>query len=103
MNLILDDDKFDEQQPIFIGDIIEKIKFSLKEAGLSGEELKKVTGNIAFGIACSIDNSSSIEFEGMEVVPYLTFQSGENEIIHCGETSYTHEYVFGGLDEIFED
>lgn len=103
MDLKLEPDKFDEYQGVFIGEIIEQIKMKLDEAGLAGEKLKEVTGNIAFSIACTIDATAGIEFEGMEINPYLTFQSGDNEIIHCGGNSFTHEYVYGVLDEVFGD
>jgi len=98
----LDADEYDEQQAIFIGAIIEKVKAKLAEAGIKGESLKELTGNISFGIATLIDNSSSIEFDGKEIVPLLTFLQGEEELIHCGGNSFTHEYVFGVLDEVFE-
>jgi hypothetical protein len=103
MELKLKADKYDEHQVIFIGDIIEKIKANLEEAGLTGEKLKELTGNIAFSIACTIDDTAGIEFDGIEVNPNLTFVDGENELIHCGGNSYTHEYVFGVLDEIFDE
>jgi hypothetical protein len=101
MKLILDGDKFDEHQAIFIGAIIEQIKRHLEEAGLEGAKLKEVTGNIAFSIACTIDDTAGIEYGGTEVNPYLTFLHGDDEIMHCGGNSYTHEYVFGILDEVF--
>jgi hypothetical protein len=101
IELKLDADKFDEHQAIFIGEIIEQIKGKLEEAGLIGEKLKEVTGNIAFSIACTIDDTAGIEFDGIEVNPYLTFLASENELMHCGGNSFTHEYVFGVLDEVF--
>ncbi len=100
--LKLDSDEYDGQQAIFIGAIIEDVKAKLEEAGIKDEALKDLAGNISFGFATLIDNSSSIEFDGKEIVPVLTFLEGEEELIHCGGNSYTHEYVFGVLDEIFE-
>lgn len=100
--LKLDSDEYDDQQAFFIGAIIEDVKTKLEVAGIKGEALKDLTGNISFGIATLIDNSSSIEFDGKEIVPVLTFLDGGKELIHCGGNSYTHEYVFGVLDEIFE-
>lgn len=96
-------DEYDEQQAIFIGAIIEDVKSKLEEAGIKGSQLKELTGNISFGIATLIDNSTSIEFEGKEIFPLLTFIENDDELIHCGGNSYTHEYVFGVLDEIFEE
>ena len=95
--------KYDEYQAIFIGEIIERIKSNLEEAGLSGEKLKDLTGNLAFGVACVIDDTAGIEFDGREINPYLTFLEGENVLLHCGGNSFTHEYVFGVLDEVFAD
>ena len=40
--------------------------------------------------------------DGVEVKPYLTFQGEEEEIIHCGENSYTYEYVLGILNKFFD-
>ncbi|MEW8632247.1 MAG: hypothetical protein AB2591_19795 [Candidatus Thiodiazotropha sp.] len=95
-------DEYDEQQVTFIGAIIEEVKSKLEEAGMKGEQLKEITGNISFGIATLIDNSASIEFDGKEIFPLLTFIENDDELIHCGGNSYTHEYVFGVLDEVFE-
>ena len=102
MELGQNETTFDEHQSILIGEIIERIKSSLEKAGVTGENLKSLTGDIAFKIATTLDNSSKTEFEGVVVNPYLTFQTNENELIHCGGNSYMHEYVFGVLDEVFE-
>ncbi|WP_019142761.1 hypothetical protein [Noviherbaspirillum massiliense] len=101
MNLILDEDKFDEHQAILAGELIEQIKRHLEEAGLEGDKLKELTGRIAFSVACVIDGASPIEWEGTEVHPYLTFRSGDDEIMHWNDSSSIHEYVFGTLDDIF--
>lgn len=103
MELKLDRDKFDEQQSIFIGEIVEKIRIKVHEAGLKGEALEALTASIAFSIATTIDDTSGIEFNGIEVKPYLTFRTSENELVHCGENSYTYEYVNGALRSLFED
>ncbi len=82
--LKLDSDEYDGQQAIFIGAIIEDVKAKLEEAGIKGKALKDLAGNISFGFATLIDNSSSIEFDGKEIVPVLTFLEGEEVLIHCG-------------------
>jgi hypothetical protein len=61
MELKLDSDKFDQHQTIFIGEIIEQIKRHLIEAGLEGDRLKELTGDIAFSVACTIDDTAGIE------------------------------------------
>ncbi len=70
MELKIDTDKFDECQAIFVGEIIEKINVKLEYVELEGETLKEFIGNIAFSIACAIDNASGVEFEGVEVNPF---------------------------------
>jgi hypothetical protein len=102
MELRLDSDKFDEQQSIFIREIVEKIRIKVQEAGLKGEALEALTASIAFSIASTIDDTSGIERDGIEVRPYLAFRTSENELIHCGENSYTYEYVNGVLRSLFE-
>jgi hypothetical protein len=103
LNLKLNADEYDEQQVILIGSIIEDVKARLEEDGIKGEQLKKLVSNISFGIATLIDNSASIEFEGKEIFPQLTFYlEDEDNLIHCDGNSYMHEYVFGIVDEIFE-
>jgi len=103
LKLNLNAEEYDQQQVIFIRAIIEDVKSRLEETGLSGDQLKDLVGNISFGIATLIDNSASIESEGKEIFPQLTFYSEDNDdLIHCGGNSYMHEYVFGVLDEIFQ-
>jgi hypothetical protein len=49
-----------------------------------------------------IDDTSAIDVEGVEVHPYLTFRTSDDELTHCGENSYTHEFVYEVLKEVFE-
>ncbi|MDO6765347.1 hypothetical protein [Agarivorans sp. 1_MG-2023] len=102
MELKLNAESFDEHQMILIGEIIDRVKSDLKLAGVKDEQLKEMVGNIAFSIATTLDNSSTTEFDGVVVNPYLVFQTQDNELTHCGGNSYMHEYVFGILDEVFE-
>jgi hypothetical protein len=102
MELTLDREKFDEHQAIFIADIVEKIRIKLHEGGVKGEELQTLTANIAFSVASTIDDTAGIESNGVEVKPYLTFRTGESELIHCGENSFTYEHVFEVLRALFD-
>ena len=101
MQLKSDADLFDQLQQIFVREIIEQIRLKLVEAGYRGEELKDVTGSIAFSVASTIDDTARIEFEGTEVRPYLTFVTEDDQLVHSGENSYTHEYVADLMSEIF--
>lgn len=102
MELKLEIEKFDEYQEIFIEEIVKTIMVKLVEAGLEGEKMEQVTANIAFSIASLIDDTSRIESDGIEAKPYLTFRAKDDEIIHCGENSYTYEYVIGVLKKLFD-
>jgi len=103
MMLKLEPEKYEEHQAIFIGEIVEKIKIKLLEAGLEGEKVQELTASIAFSIASTIDDTSGIESNNIEVHPYLTFRSDDDELIHCGENSYTYEHVYGILNKLFND
>jgi hypothetical protein len=101
MQMTLETSKFEEQQAIFISEIVEKIKIKLQEAGVDPETLEDLTAKIAFSVASTIDDTAGIEVDGMEVHPFLTFRVNDEEIIHCGENSYTHEYVYGAMKKLF--
>lgn len=101
MQLKTDAEQFDQFQRIFIREIIEQIRLKLVEAGYRGEELQDLTGNIAFSVASTIDDTARIEFDGIEVRPYLTFVAGDDQLVDCGENSYSHEYVAELISEIF--
>jgi hypothetical protein len=94
MQLNLDPTLFDEQQFILVRDLVQSIRVKLQEAGLSGEKLDEATASIAFSVASTIDDTSAIEVDGKEVHPYLTFRTSDEELTHCGENSYTHEFVY---------
>jgi hypothetical protein len=44
-----------------------------------------------------------IERDGIEVNPYLVFSNDEDEVIHCGENSFTHEFVASEIDKAFSN
>jgi hypothetical protein len=94
MQLNLDPTRFDEQQSLLVQQLVQSIRVKLQEAGLSGETLEETTAAIAFSVASAIDDTSAIEIDGQEVHPYLTFRTADDELIHCGENSYTHEFVY---------
>lgn len=75
------------------------------DIGLEGDILKETAGKIAFDIACMIDDTAGLEFDGIEANPYLTFldEKVNDEIIHLGGNSYCHEMVYGILNAILSD
>jgi len=102
MNLKIDTEQYDELQSAFIKEIIQEIHVKLVEAGLEGEKLENTVALLSYSIASIIDNTTDIESEGTKVNPYLTFQSSDDELIHCGENSYTYEYVTENMKKLYE-
>ena len=101
MKLRADPESYLKQQEIFTGEMIARIADIVEAAGIQGEQLKELTGKLAFEVACMIDDVSGIEFDGIEANPYLTFLSKDNEIIHLGGNSTSHEMVYGILNAMF--
>ncbi|OOG23052.1 hypothetical protein B1C78_12705 [Thioalkalivibrio denitrificans] len=103
MRLKTDADQFDQLQQLFIREIIEQIRLKLVQAGLRGKELQDLTTHIAFSVASTIDDTARIESGGVQVRPCLTFVTEDDQLVHGGENSYTHEYVADVVGEIFSN
>lgn len=103
MQQILDIEKFEQLQEILVREIIEQIRFKLAQGGISGDQLRDLTGEIAFSVASTIDDQANIERDGLEVHPYLAFIGQEQEIIHCGENSFAHEFVADVMKKVFSN
>ncbi len=103
MEQIIDIEKYETLQEIFVGEIIEQIRLKLIEAGISGDLLIELTGHIAFSVTSTIDGNAIIERDGVDVHPYLVFSGEEDQIIHGGENSFTHEFVASEMAKAFSD
>jgi len=103
MKLRTDPDTFLVQQEVFTGEMIARIADHLEAEGIKGNQLKELTGKIAFEVACMIDDTAGLEFEGIEAHPYLTFLAGDGEVVHLGGNSTTHEMVYGILNAMFNE
>ena len=103
MDLKIDSDDFCKKQEVFIGETIAVIADRLEEVGISGYQLKELTSKIAFDVACIIDDTAGLEFDGVKANPYLTFLSENEDLIHLGGNSFTHELVQGIVDAMFEE
>ena len=101
MDLKFDTEQFDKYQAILASEIAETVMIKLKEAGMEKQQLEQYTASITFSIANVIDDMAAIESDGMEVRPYLTFRTGDDEILHCGENSCTNTFVYDVLKKIF--
>ena len=102
MKLVKDSERFDKFQVALIKEMTQAIAVKLVEAGMQGEQMENTTANIAFSIASILDDTTGIEADGDEVHPYLTFQTDDAQLIHCGENAYTYEFLTGVLKEMFE-
>lgn len=101
MQLKLDIPKYEEYQATFTAAIVEKVRIKLQEAGVDEDKLEDLTASIALSITSAIDDTAGIEADNVEVRPFLTFRTDDDEIIHCGENSYTYEYVYGAMQNLF--
>jgi hypothetical protein len=102
MQLTVNIDKFDELQALFIREVIDKVRIKLEEAGIKGLEMEEIAGSIAFSIASTLDDTSGVEVDGVEVRPYLTFRDDNDNLIHSGDNSYIYEFVPGELKRLFD-
>jgi hypothetical protein len=102
MHLNLDPTRFEDQQVALVRALVEGIRVKLQEAGLSGNQLEDATVSVAFSVASTLDDTSAIEVDGTEVHPYLTFRTSDEELTHCGDNAYMHEFVYEMLQKINE-
>ena len=102
MQLTVNTDKFDELQALFIREVIDKVRIKLEEAGIKGLEMEEIAGSIAFSIASTLDDTSGIEVDGVEVRPYLTFRDDDDNLVHSGDNSYIYDFVPGELKRLFD-
>lgn len=103
MQLKLDATLFEEHQMLLVRALVQSIRVKLQEAGMTGNHLEDATASIAFSVASTIDDTSAIEIDGTECHPYLTFRTSDEELTHCGENSYTHEFVYEVLRSMDAD
>jgi hypothetical protein len=101
MELKFDSEQFDVYQAVLAAEIAQRVKLKLHEAGMEGEQLAECTASITFSIANVIDDLSAIESDGTEVRPYLTFRTGDEELLHCGENSCINTFVYDVLGKLF--
>ncbi|KHF24709.1 hypothetical protein [Solemya velum gill symbiont] len=101
MELTLDTEKYEQLQKAFIAEITQTVMVKLVEAGLEGDQLEDATASITFNVASIIDDTTRIDADGIEVRPYLTFREGDNELVHCGENSYTYDLMMGVMKKLF--
>jgi hypothetical protein len=102
MQLVEKTEKFDELQALFIREVIDKVRIKLEEAGIKGLEMEEIAASIGYSIASTLDDTSGVEIDGVEVRPYLTFREDDDTLIHSGDNSYLYEFVQGALKKLFD-
>lgn len=93
MDLQLNPAKFEQRQTILVNELAKAIQVKLVEAGLERAKIDELTLSLTFSITSIIDGISGIDADGIDVQPYLTFQTDDG-LVHCGENSFMHELVY---------
>lgn len=92
---------FDKRQRALVEHMVGAIKRELENVDAPSEVVRQLTGSIAFAVASLSDGAASVEFEGKELDPHLTFPVGADELLYAGGSSWMHEYVYRVLPEVF--
>ena len=108
MPLMRDDPGFDERQASYSYEMIAAIYGILAGVkDLTLEQVRQLTGDIAFALAAQLDGVTRMEYDGIVIRPVLTFapdsppDPDEEPTLHYSSTgSALHEYVYGNLDDI---
>ena len=112
MPLQRDDEAFDERQACYSYEMNATIHQALAAAGLSPDQARQLTADIAFALAAQLDGITPMEYDGQRIRPVLTFVPDtpadrnlheEPMLLYSGTGSALHEYVYGNLDEIAPD
>ena len=107
MPLLRDDAGFDERQASYSYEMIAAIHGILAAVkDLSLEQVRQLSGDIAFALAAQLDGVTRMEYDGIVIRPIVTFasdSSAEDEeptLLYSSTGSALHEYVYGNLDDI---
>jgi hypothetical protein len=105
MEIITDKKEFDKRQLHVLREIILAVRKDLKDTGVPEERVADVTGDIVFSVAAIIDASHVMQVDGRQIFPFLAFAEDKNVTKLLAEPggSWMHEYVFGMVDDIFDE
>ena len=105
MNIQIDEDRFDALQMRLLLEMVTSFKEVLEEAKIADDLLEDLTGKLAFSAAAIVDGSQLMDHEGEQIRPHLSFSTDDThtEAISIEGASWMHEYVFGAIDEVFEE
>jgi hypothetical protein len=103
--LEFDDGKYDERQHALVVDIVLAIESVLSKTKLSSDEVRGLTGDIAFSICNVLDASHEMvvateDDEELPLIPSVAFFLDESrtQLLVSQDGSFMHEYVFQEID-----
>lgn len=106
MKISIDTERYDQLQLRLLEELVVSLRDGLREAGVDdADTLYEATGNLAFAVASIMDGSRVMDLDGADVAPVLTFareRDGEDLVAPPSGGSWMHEYVFGVVDDVFE-
>jgi hypothetical protein len=101
MKLLFDREDYDKYQAVLVNEIVAKIRLKLEEGGIKGSQLSDLTASIGSSMTSIIDDTAMIQEGDTEAHPYLTFVTENDDLVHIGENSYTHEFLYDALKKQF--
>jgi len=105
MNIIEDQDLFDDKQEEFTTELVRTVKRTLEEQGLDKQSVYDLTSSLVFNVSALIDGSATSGEIESPTVSYLAFREKEeslNSIIISPIGSYLHEVCEGFVENEFE-
>ncbi len=89
-------------QQDFVVAILQEVKAELVRVEAPDDLVRELTERIAFSVASLIDGArTSKAADGSELNPILCFLTPAGELVHCGGSSFMHEYVDRLSGEVF--
>lgn len=108
MELSINDEEFGKRERTLAAALIRFIKEDLEKAGLSGEQVRNLTTQIAFRVTSVLDDSCFIYQRSTmkplrPVVMFADDADYHRLVTHKGVHSSMHEYVHAMVDVAFKE
>lgn len=105
MKIVEDEARFDDLQMHLTYEIIGAVHRELERAKVTKAKIRELTGAVAFQVCAVLDCSYEMKMNGVPVRPVLTFAADEEitEVVSGGGVSDMHEYVYGAVDDFFDN
>lgn len=105
MDVISNQELFDERQEQFAKELVQTLKRTLEEHSLDEQTVYDLTDSLTFGVSALLDGSALSGDLDDPTVAYLAFREKEeslDSIITSPIGSYLHEVATGIVEEEFE-